>query len=58
MWEENRIHKKKLQQENLKGIDRPRGRYMRRWEDNVKTDTMKQDIGGVDWIHLTQDGGQ
>jgi hypothetical protein len=31
---------------------------MSRREDNVNTDIMKQVTGGVDWIHLTQDGGQ
>lgn len=45
----------KFQQGNLKGIVRTRGKYLRKWENIVKIDKMKQVIEGVDWMHLTQD---
>jgi len=27
----------------------------RRWEDNIKMDLQKWDVGGMDWIELAQD---
>jgi len=34
---------------------RPLGRPMRRWEDNVKMDLQDVGCGGMDWIELAQD---
>jgi hypothetical protein len=34
---------------------RPRGRPMRRWEDNFKMDLQEMGCGGMDWIELAQD---
>jgi hypothetical protein len=34
---------------------RPRGRPMRRWDDNIKMDLRKIRLKVVDWIHLAQD---
>jgi hypothetical protein len=34
---------------------RPPGRPRRRWEDGVRMDVTRTDLGGVDWIRLAQD---
>jgi hypothetical protein len=34
---------------------RPLGRPRRRWEDGVRMDLREIDLGGVDWIRLSQD---
>jgi hypothetical protein len=31
------------------------GRPRRRWEGNIKMDLQKWDVGGMDWIDLSQD---
>jgi len=33
----------------------PLGRTRCRWEDYIKMDIQKWDVGGVEWIELTQD---
>jgi hypothetical protein len=38
--------------------NRPLGRPKRRWEDNIKMDLRERGWGGMDWIHLAQDGDQ
>jgi len=35
--------------------NRPLGRPMRRWEDNIKMDLQEVGCGGMDWIDLAQD---
>jgi len=35
--------------------NRPFGRYMRMWEDNIKMDLQEMRCGGMDWIELAQD---
>jgi len=40
--------------ENLKGTNRPLGRSMRRWEDNIRMDLTEMGWEGVDCIHLAQ----
>jgi hypothetical protein len=35
---------------------RPIRRPKRQWEDNIKMDLQKVGWGGMDWIHLAQDG--
>jgi hypothetical protein len=35
---------------------RPVGRPRPRWEDNIKMDVREIGWGGMDWIHLAQDG--
>ena len=35
---------------------RPLGRHRRIWEDNIKMDVQEVGCGGMDWIHLAQDG--
>jgi hypothetical protein len=35
---------------------RPLGRLRRWWENNTKTDLREIGWGGMDWIHLGQDG--
>jgi hypothetical protein len=37
-----------------RSIERPK----RIWEDNIKIDLRKTGYGGMDWIHLAQDGYQ
>jgi hypothetical protein len=37
---------------------RPRGRYRRRWENNVRMDLREIVWEGVDWIHLAQNRDQ
>jgi hypothetical protein len=32
--------------------ERPLGRPMRRWEDNIKMDLQEVGCGGMDWIEL------
>jgi hypothetical protein len=34
---------------------RPPGRPRRRWEDGVRMDVTRTDLGSVDWIRLAQD---
>jgi hypothetical protein len=34
---------------------RPLGRPRRRWEDGIRMDLREIDLGGVDWIRLSQD---
>jgi hypothetical protein len=34
---------------------RPLRRPLRRWEDNIKMDLQKVEIGGMDWIELVQE---
>ena len=34
---------------------RPLGRPRRRWEDNMKTDLLELECGGLDWTELAQD---
>jgi hypothetical protein len=34
---------------------RPRGRYRRRWEDNIRMDLREVGCDVVDWMHLAQD---
>jgi hypothetical protein len=33
-------------------VKRPLGRPRTRWEDNIKMDLRKWDVGGMDWIEL------
>jgi hypothetical protein len=40
--------------ENPEG-KRPLGRPRRSWEDNIRMDLQKWDVGGMDWIGLAQD---
>jgi hypothetical protein len=47
----------KFWSENLKGKT-PRGRFRRRWKDNIKMDLKEIRWGDVDWMHLAQDRGQ
>jgi hypothetical protein len=35
---------------------RPLERPRRRWEDGIKMDLRETGSGGVEWIHLSQDG--
>jgi hypothetical protein len=35
---------------------RPLGRPRRRWEDGIEMDVREIGWGGVEWIHLAQDG--
>ena len=35
--------------------ERPLGRPMRRWEDNIKMDLQELGCGGMDWIQLARD---
>jgi len=35
--------------------NRPPGRPMLRWEDNIKMDLQEVGSGGMDWIELAQD---
>jgi hypothetical protein len=37
---------------------RPLGRSRRRWEDNIKTDLREIELGGMEWINLSQDRDQ
>jgi hypothetical protein len=37
---------------------RPLGRPTRTWEDNIEMINREIEWGGMDWIHLAQDGGQ
>jgi hypothetical protein len=37
---------------------RPLGRPRRRWEDGIRMDLGRIDLGGVDWIRLAQDRDQ
>jgi hypothetical protein len=37
------------------GGKRPLGRPRRRWEDGIRMDLKEIDLGGVDWIRLSQD---
>jgi hypothetical protein len=30
----------------------------RRWDDNIKMDLREIGWGGMDWIHVAEDGGQ
>jgi hypothetical protein len=34
---------------------KPRGRFRRRWEDNIKRDLQDVGCGVTDWIELAQD---
>jgi hypothetical protein len=34
---------------------RPLGRPRRKWEDGIRMDLKGIDLGGVDWIRLSQD---
>jgi hypothetical protein len=34
--------------------ERPLGRHMRRWEDNIKMDLREIGIDGTNWIRLAQ----
>jgi hypothetical protein len=38
--------------------NRPRGRRMHRWEDNIRMDVREIGWEDVDWIHLSQDRDQ
>jgi hypothetical protein len=36
--------------------ERPLGRPRHRWENNIRMDLGEIRWGGIDWIHLSQDG--
>jgi hypothetical protein len=40
------------------GGERPLGRPMRKWEDNIRIDLMEIGWEGMNWIHLAQDRDQ
>jgi hypothetical protein len=37
-------------------VEGPLRRPRRRWEDNIKMDLREIGWGGMDWIHVAQDG--
>jgi hypothetical protein len=49
MGEERKVYKV------LVGKPERKGRPRRRWEDGIRMDLREIDLGGVDWIRLTQD---
>jgi hypothetical protein len=36
----------------------PRGRYSRRWEDNIRMDLREIEWEAMDWMHMAQDRDQ
>jgi hypothetical protein len=53
MEEERKVYKVLVgKPEGKRPLERPR----HRWEDGIRKDLRKIGLGGVDWIHLAQDG--
>jgi hypothetical protein len=52
MGEERKVYKVLVGKPEGK---RPLGRPRRRWEDGIRMDLREIDLGGVDWIRLSQD---
>jgi hypothetical protein len=52
IWEDRGVHRGVVGKPERK---RPLGRARGKWEDNIKMDLQKVEVGPVDWMELSQD---